>query len=270
MKNCDKEDEKKIKSNMHFARHYKHLLPDYKMMGAYFFLFILPMSIIFLFNYSRLSKWISFIVSNTLSYIIPNAEIGMRTAEFIPYFGDFTYVILPSNAPTIKFAIINAIITIFFMIFFWMIDYKFKPLVIFLNFTLFYHLFTCGYVILTKGQFPYLLTEYSDLYMKQQLGIWLSFIIIAGLVAGYISHSGYSKYLMLISVLTYSLVFGVIRYIVFLALLYKFSSLFMTILFFGFGPFIDFLYLVSIYSIYMSHLTKLFGDGERGGTWHWA
>jgi hypothetical protein len=202
--------------------------------------------------------------------MMPSIEISIGSSEFIPYFGDFNFVLMPTNYPSVRFAVINAIITLLLMFFFWVFEYKFKPLAIYLNFTLAYHLVSCIYVIATKGGFPYTLMEYSDLYMKQQLGIWLSFIIISGLVAGYISHSGTSKYVMLISVFSYSFVFGILRYIVFMTLLYKASSLYMTILFFGFGPFVDFLYLVSIYSIYMSRLTKIFEDKKRGRKWHWA
>jgi len=106
--------------------------------------------------------------------------------------------------------------------------------------------------------------------MKQQVGIWFSFLAIAGIVSGIITQAGISKYVMVLAVSCYSFIFGCVRYVVFLAFLTKASSLYMAVLLFVFGPFFDFLYLVSIYSIYMNGLIIKLEDRTKGAEWQWS
>jgi hypothetical protein len=75
---------------------------------------------------------------------------------------------------------------------------------------------------------------------------------------------------MYFSDMAYSFIFGFVRYAVYLVLLVKASTLYMAVLFFTFGPFFDFLYLVCIYSMYMNALTKRFDNRKRGAEWQWA
>jgi hypothetical protein len=70
------------------------------------------------------------------------------------------------------------------------------------------HLVSCIFFLVMPEYFPYTITRYSELYMKQQVGIWLSFLVLAGLVSGWISRSGISKFYMYFSVMAYSLYSG--------------------------------------------------------------
>jgi hypothetical protein len=64
----------------------------------------------------------------------------------------------------------------------------------------------------------------------------------------------------------YSIIFGSLRYIVYIFILREFSYLFMAIIFFMFGPFFDFVYIVSFYSVFVSNLAvKIQGDESKWG-----
>ena len=64
--------------------------------------------------------------------------------------------------------------------------------------------------------------------------------------------------------------FGIIRYILFLYILQRFSVLYMALMFFVFGPFFDFLYLVGIYSIFMNKMIELYESQAGKDEWLWS
>lgn len=261
---------KQIKSNIFYARSFRHLIPDYKKVSLYFFLCVLPCIIIYLFTFSQISYSISNWVIQIIYGLAPGIDIGISYGEFIKFFGGVYYVTLPSKLPTFTFIIINLLVSLLLLLIFSLVRDHMKPVGIYATIALIVHLVSCIFFLLWFELFPYTLSEYSELYMQQQIGIWLSFILIAGLVSGFISHSGISKYVMMVVVILYAFIFGCLRYVVFLVFLYKASSLYMAVLFFSFGPFFDFLYLVCIYSIYINNLTIKFHDKKRGAEWDWA
>ena len=70
-------------------------------------------------------------------------------------------------------------------------------------------------------------------------------------------------------IMLYSFLFGFIRYVLFLWVLYRFSVLYMPLMFFALGPFFDFLYFVSIYSISTNGMIRIY-ESKMKGEWLWA
>jgi hypothetical protein len=66
----------------------------------------------------------------------------------------------------------------------------------------------------------------------------------------------FEQYAVIAAVLVYSAVFGFIRYVLFLYLLHKFSYVFMATMFIAFDPPLDTVYIVGIYSLYASIISK--------------
>lgn len=262
--------EKQIKSKIFYARAFRHLDPNYKMVSMYFLFCVIPCIIIYVFTYSKISNLITNWVVKIIAEIAPEIELGIGYGEFIKFFGGIYYVELPSKLPSYTFIIVNLIVTLLLLLICSLIKDGAKPVAIYATIALLVHMVSCCFFLFNSDSFPYSLTQYSELYMQQQIGIWLSFFIIAGLVSGFISNSGISKYVMMFVVIGYSFIFGCLRYVVFLVFLLKASSLYMAALFFSFGPFFDFLYLVCIYSIYVNNLTVKFHDKTKGAEWNWA
>jgi len=265
-----KATEKQMKSKMFYARTYRHLKPNYRKMSAYYLLFALPCFSILMLTYSKLTNIVSKWAFNILLTFVPKSELGIDSGEFLPYFGKVFFVTLPSKMPSLALIIANIIIVLLLLIVCYNAKDRAKPIAIYSTIALLIHLTACFFFLIMPDSFPYTLTQYSGLYMQQQVGIWLSFFVIATLVSGGISYSGSSKFYMLIAVMGYSFIFGCFRYVVYLVFLLKASSLYMAILFFTFGPFFDFLYLVCIYSIYMNFLTRKFDDKNGEIEWQWA
>lgn len=146
-----------------------------------------------------------------------------------------------------------------------------KPLGVFLLYTLVVHVVNCVFFVYGGKEFPYTIGEYSNLYIQQQIGIWIMFIILASLVVGFMGKNAYGyKLLSFAGIMLYSIIYGMIRYIVFLFLLHKFSVLYMALLFFVIGPLFDFSYFVAIYAIFVNKIIKEYEFGKKKGEWKWS
>lgn len=257
------------KQTIYYARTYRHLQISVAQVLPYFLFFILPCVLLYLFSYSRLSWHLAHGALTFLSAVIPTAQMGIVEGEFLPFFGGVFSVQLPGKMPTVAFVWVNIFVTLLLLLLCRCMKRGGKALSIFLTISLSIHLVSCLYFLFWGAYFPYTLSEYSDLYMKQQIGIWLLFMLVCGMAFGLTVHSGAQKYLAFFATMLYSFVFGCVRYVGFLFLLYKASSLYMAALFFSLGPFFDFLYLVCVYSYFIKRLILRYKAREKEVNWQW-
>jgi hypothetical protein len=169
--------------------------------------------------------------------------------------GHASYITLPGTFPSILFSFINAIVSLLLLVLLPAIE-RFKPLIIFCIVISFIMFLSSVFFILVPDQFPYQASDYSDLYMKQQISIWFFVPIVMGLAVLPLPSSLPSKIVTMVVTFLYSLAFGTIRYVVFLFIIGKISILYMAILFFVFGPLVDFVYIVGIYSVYATRVAR--------------
>lgn len=142
-----------------------------------------------------------------------------------------------------------------------------KPIALWIAFLSFINLLSSIFFILAPTLFPYNAEEFSDLYIKTQINIWLFIPVIMGMALLPLPSGHLPKFLVISATILYSVIFGIVRYGVFLYIIAKFSLLFMPILFFSFGPLMDFFYIVSGYSLYVSILSKKAGRDLKA--WNW-
>lgn len=271
LKNINKLREKNTnKSKIYYSRTYRHLKVNYLRMAIFFIFFVIPSMILFILSYSDISRYIVLMVQNiSANYINPDM-MEVKSSYFLPFLGDLYYLDIKGFLPTQNISLLHIVITVVLGI---IIRFSFRNQMhvrIYLLVVLFIHLTSALYMYFGANMFPYTLSDYSELYMKQQIGIWLSIFSIVTLLSGAINYSGFSKFVFVIAASIYSLIFGIIRYCVFLGIMHNFSLIFMTSFFFSFGPFIDFLYLVWMYSIFMRYITKRFNNKNGVVKWYWA
>ncbi len=125
-----------------------------------------------------------------------------------------------------------------------------------------------AFFILVPELFPYDMSEFSRLYMGTELGIWFMLPLVMGLALGPVPAPLGEKALVMLGNLAYSLVFGAVRFAAFVIILREASVFFMAGLFFALGPFIDFVYVVAIYSLYLNHVSLRLRGSE--GAWQWS
>ncbi|MEG0962105.1 MAG: hypothetical protein RR139_00450 [Lachnospiraceae bacterium] len=257
------------KQNIYYARTYRHLQISAKQVFPYFVFFVLPCVILYLLFYSKISWYLAQKAYDFLSAVIPTAQMSITKGEFLPFFGDVYSVQLPGTMPSVSFILINILVSLLLILICTRMKGASKAVAVFSIISLSTHLVSCFYFLFWGTNFPYTLSDYSDLYMKQQIGIWLLFMLVSGMATGLTVNSGFKKHLAFLATMIYSFVFGCIRYVGFLFLLYKASSLYMAALFFVLGPFFDFLYLVCIYSYFIKRVIIGYGEREKGVDWQW-
>lgn len=264
--------EKKIeKKKIYYTRTYRHLLANKKGSVLYLLLLVLPSLILMLLFYGRLTEFVSLVTGKVLLYLEPSLEYGYAWHTFIPGLSEVQVLTLQEAYPNTGFILLNIGAVLMLLMVCLSGKRKVQPVSIYLAIMMFVHMISSLFFLFAGEQFPYTAAEYSELYMKQQVGIWICFLVIMGLVTGLLGAGNYGHRIAVFAgVMLYSFAFGLIRYILFLYIIYKFSLLYMAVFFFALGPFFDFLYLVAIYGIYIDKMTNLYTVGKRKEEWVWS
>ena len=229
-------------------------------------LLVLPISLGSVFFYPEITNALCQLAHDILSPHYPTGSIYVAEAQFISFLDDYSYLHLPSTYPTYTFSLINAIVCILLLILLPRIEIG-KPFLIFILMVAFIHLSSALFFLIAPDKFPYDTTEYSRLYILQQISIGFFVPLIMGMAVMPLPSPLILRCLVVWSTYFYSLLFNFLRYIVFLYLLDVSSLLFMAVLYFIMGPLVDFVYITGIYSLFLSGVAKdMRGDS---GAWRW-
>lgn len=258
------------KKKIFYSRQYRRFKFNKVNILLYLLLFVTPILILLIKSIPNISSLMSFLGVKVLGRYFPGIPMQIVDSR-IAIIGIVEYIDLPTVYPKIAFTFLNFIVVILLLTFVSTGKRKGNIVSIFFTIALSTHLINCIYFIFASNYFPYSAFQYSDLYIKQQVGIWVIFAILTGLITGFLGRKGlFYKIAMFIGTILYSLVFGIIRYILFLYILQRFSVLYMALMFFVFGPFFDFLYLVGIYSIFMNKMIELYESQAGKDEWLWS
>lgn len=257
------------KQKIYYVRTYRHLRQHNVKTILYYLLFVLPCLVITALNIQNITRFISELGVNILGKVFPGIPMTISRSEF-SILGYMEYIDMPTVYPELPVIALNLIVTLALVILLSTGHRSGKPVAIFLLLCALIHTINCVYFIFAPNHFPYRAFQFSDLYIKQEIGIWLVFIILSGLVTGFMGSRGIGyKIITFVAIMAYSFVFGAVRYILFLYLLQRFSILYMAIMYFVFGPLFDFLYLVAIYSVFVNKMTKIYDKGLGREEWEW-
>lgn len=264
-----KDCSKMSKNRIYFARTYRHLKINRSECLLFLFLFILPSLLLLLFFYDELT-WLMAMGAARILQAAEGLQAELNGGIFLPLLGPTYYLELPTRQPDYPLILGNLAVSLGLV---WLLSTgprKGRPVAIYLSIILLIHTMACIFFLLGKDCFPYTMEDFSDLYVKQQIGIWITFLVLIGLVMGILSRGGFLRRIFTVAfIMLYSFLFGFIRYVLFLWVLYRFSVLYMPLMFFALGPFFDFLYFVSIYSISTNGMIHIY-ESKMKGEWLWA
>ena len=258
------------KKKIYYARTYRRIKINIKSSAIFTCLLMIPSLFVFILNIDTITQKLAQISTWMLSQVMPEESIEVLTSQY-SILGTMYYVEVPTTYPEFSTVCLNLALCFGIYLFMELLKGTGKPLGIFLMYTLLVHIVNCVFFVFGAKEFPYTIGEYSDLYIKQQIGIWLTFIVLASLVVGMMGRRAYGyKILTFLGIMLYSVVFGGVRYILFIFLLHKFSVLYMALLFFVVGPMFDFSYFVAIYAIFVNKIIKEYDFGKKKGEWKWS
>jgi len=127
---------------------------------------------------------------------------------------------------------------------------------------------SAAFFVVAPHLFPYDVLDFSLLYMGTQFGMWLLLPVVMGVALAPLPAPTAEKFLVIVLTVCYAALFGAVRYASFLYLLDATTVLHMAAMFFALGPLIDFVYMVSIYAIYVNIVALRLGD--RPEIWRWS
>jgi len=258
-----------LKSTMYYPREYRHFPWMRKRLWLYLLLCVLPVTLVFVVFYSDITMvlcgWAQNVVSGATGQ-----EVKILGGGFLPWFGDVHYLELQGAQPTTTHAVASAIVCFAALLIFSQIDNSSRPFIIYLCMGLFVQLISSLFFVFIPQLFPYTLEDYSLLYMTQQVSLWIVITVICGISTALLSPTGVGKYVAFFITVIYLFVFGCVRYVVYLMVLYYCSLIYMATLFFTFGCLFDFLQLVAIYAIFAKHMSTLMSTGRRRAEWLWS
>lgn len=267
-------NERRKRANLYFSRSYRHFKVNPKEQLIYVFALIVPTMVLFLLFYTEISNFISHLLIPPLTKVFPQESIGVASSELFPLFGNVHYIVLPNSVPSYREILFNLFISIVLLIISLLANKrknKNTPLPIYFAFVLIIHIIASLFFLFARDFFPYTATEFSELYMKQEIVIWFSLIFLSGFVLGVIGYGKVTtRMILFVTLITYSFIFGIVRYLAFSYIVSAGSSLYMASLFFTFGPLYDFLYFVFFYAVFINREIRYFGyDREGRYRWQW-
>ena len=260
-------EEKKI---IDYSRTYRRIKADKTACAVYvIILTLLAILLVWLFI-GDLTGIVSGFCKDVLEKYVPSIHVSIKS-ETHHFFGTIHYVSVPSVYPEMRFCLINAGCTLALILFCIFMPWRGRPLGIYLIMSATVHLINSLWFVFAGDYFPYTLTVYSKLYIFQEIGIWIMFFIMTVCVTGIVGNKGLlCKLATLCAVMLYSIVFGAVRYVVFLYLLHRFSMIYMALFYFMLGPMFDFLYLVMIYAVFVNRMIRIYDARKGKGEWKWS
>jgi hypothetical protein len=144
----------------------------------------------------------------------------------------------------------------------------YRPLGLWLIFVSAINMLSSIVFMLWPHTFPYTMLKFSELYITTEVGMWLFVPVVMGMALLPVPAGVVSKGSIIVLSALYSMIFGMVRYVVFLFIIAQLSYIFMPVLYFSFGPLVDFVYIVGIYSLYVSKVSERITQNYR--IWKWV
>jgi hypothetical protein len=216
-------------------------------------------------HYHVLDRFV-FVTAKILDWLNCPVQVNLWPArmlilEYLPY------LVLPVRFPGPGLALVNFIVCIAIVMGLPRIRKIPRPIMVWTAFVAVINAISSAYFIVCPHLFPYDIGHFSVLYLGTVLGVWLMIPIVMGAALAPLPAPFFEKAGVVATTLAYAVIFGIVRYVVFLFLLYKASVLYMAVLFFSFGPLFDFVYIVSFYSYYGKVLALRLKRDEDA--WQW-
>lgn len=215
---------------------------------TFFLLWIIFDLIILAGCYHVLDRFV-FVSAKILQWLNCPVRVNLGPAHMF-FLEHLPYLVLPVRFPGPGLALFNFIICIAIVFCLPRIYRIPRPIMVWTAFVAIINAISSAYFIVCPHLFPYDIGQFSMLYQGTELGTWLMIPIVMGAALAPLPAPFIEKAGVVAATMAYSIIFGIVRYVVFLFLLYKVSVLYMAVMVFSFGPLFDFVYIVGFYSYY--------------------
>jgi hypothetical protein len=256
-----------VKDHAHLHRAYKRMNRLRRSHILLLVLFVLVAEILLvLFQRPLVDAYIAAVADLSAACGVPTSVI--RYPFLPPLIDDFPVLESVFVFPDTRMALLNFLTGVLVIGIVPHIRRLWKPLRIYLVYLALLNSASAAFFLLWPERFPYNVAEFSQLYMGTQLGIWFMIPLVMGLVLLPVPSSVGEKMLVIMATGLWAVAFGILRYASFLYIFDTGSVIYMAAMFFALGPFLDFVYMVALYSIYLNLVALRVQDAGR--MWRWS
>ncbi|MBN1445050.1 MAG: hypothetical protein JW957_02960 [Candidatus Omnitrophica bacterium] len=229
-------------------------------------LLFLFFAVIIFYVFPQLSSFTSSLSKYILSFVMPPNTLVISSEKFMSK--NFYIIARIGKFPSTTFLFFTMLATVLAAV----LSVKTRKIPKSVGVWIFYvcilNLLSCLFFLYAPDRFPYDIKIFSDLYMRTQITVWFFIPLIIPLALSPFPTNVLMKGGIITLILLYSIVFGCVRYIVFFYILAKYSYVFMPVLFFALGPLLDFVYIIGLYSFFVSFIAvKMKGNLTK---WQWS
>lgn len=229
------------------------------------FLFVFFATVIF-YLFPLITEWTSILAKYILSFVMPPNTLVIMKKDFLSR--HFYIISRIGKFPEMYFLLFNIVITVIIAFLFSWARKIPKSISIWIIYICLLNLFSSFFFLYAPHMFPYDIETFSELYMKTQVTIWFFISLVIPLALTPFPTNIFFKSGIISLILLYSILFGCLRYIVFFYILTRYSYVFMPVLFFAVGPLMDFIYIIGLYSFFISRISlKMKGNLSQ---WQWS
>jgi hypothetical protein len=225
----------------------------------------LPLSLLLLFLSPYITHGMSLFAKFILSPYYPPGTVQLFKRAF--FFTTISLIDIPSPYPSYLCILINVVVSSVLILFLPQIN-KGKNTAIYILYLATINLVSSLFFISALAEFPYSALEFSELYMASEICILFFIPFILGTAILLLPDSLFPKIMLLLLTVLYAIIIGALRYVLFLFIISKFSILYMALLYFAFGPLIDFIYIVGIFSYYNGKIATNLHNSNT--VWKWS
>jgi hypothetical protein len=253
-----------LKTIIYYHRAYRKIAASRSTLAREFLTIALPLSVLMFIAYPVITRWMSLLTQAVLKRYYPPGSIEVIRQPF--FLGDVSFVGIPGTYPSLFVTIANIVVSLALVVLMPRVR-KGKNAAIYIFYLAAINLISSLFFLFFHSDFPYSATRFSELYVITEISMWLFIPFILGMAIVLFPPAILPKATMIVSTLVYSIVIGTLRYILFLFVISKFSVLYMALLYFAFGPLVDFIYIVGIFSIYNNRLAVNLQGSIRAWKW---
>jgi len=201
-----------------------------------------------------------------LSSVIPPEYIRILQTE---YLGQDLYLLsLPGSFPTLEFSFGAALVSFLVLLLLPNLGFIPRAIGVYLALVAFINLASAIFFVYVPDLFPYSTLTFSILYHKTNVSMLFMVPPIVAVSILPLPTGIWNKIGLIFLILLFNIFLNFLRYAAFLYILSKFSFIFMAVLFLSFGPLLDFIYAVVMYSIFITGVSKKIKKDMQ--LWKWS
>ncbi|MBN2242447.1 MAG: hypothetical protein JW793_07130 [Acidobacteria bacterium] len=253
-----------LKTIIYYHRAYRKIAASRGTLAREFLTIALPLSLLMFVAYPVITRWMSLFTQAVLEKYYPPGSIEIIRQPF--FLGDVSFVGIPGTNPSLPATVVNLAVSLALTVLLPRVR-KGKNAAIYLFYLAAINLASSLFFLFFHSDFPYSATRFSELYVITEISMWIFIPFILGMAIVLFPPAILPKATMIAATLVYSIVIGALRYILFLFIVTKFSVLYMALLYFAFGPLVDFIYIVGIFSFYSNRLAVNLRGSIKAWKW---